>query len=158
LRNPNGYGNISKLPGKRRKPFRVRITVGWDNEGKQLYKPIGYFKTRPEAMLALAEYHKNPHSIEVSTITFSEIFKKWSEEKFSKTSHSSVNGYNAAYKYCDSLLDMVFIDIKKAHLQAVIDNCERGHGTLKKIKVLFNQLYKYAMENDIAIKDYSKFV
>lgn len=184
MRNPNGYGSISKLPGKRRKPIRVRITVGWEiidkatgevlgtrrsTEGipedllaniklKQLYKPIGYFKTRPEAMLALAEYHKNPHSFDVPTVTFTEIFNKWSEEKYTKTSHSSVNGYNAAYKLSSSLYEMVFVDIRKSHMQAVIDNCNKGYGTRKKIKVLFNQLYKYAMENDIVVKDYSAYV
>lgn len=164
MKNPNGFGNISKLPGKRRNPFRARITTGWEvideetGKLKQLYQPIGYYKTRQEAILALAEYHKNPHSLEASTVTFSELFKKWSEEKFSKTSHSSVNGYNAAYNYCTSLYDIVFIEIKKAHLQAAVDNCNRGYGTRKKIKVLFNQMFKYAMENDITTKDYSKFV
>ena len=159
MRNPNGYGSISKLPGKRRKPFRVRITTGWTNEGKQLYKPIGYFKTRPEAMLALAEYHKNPHSLETSTVTFAEIYEKWKMGKFNdKTSKSTINGYGAAYKLSGSLYDMVFIDIRKAHMQDVIDNCGRGHGTRKKIKVLFNQMYKYTLENDITTKDYSAFV
>ncbi|KUO78820.1 MAG: integrase [Desulfosporosinus sp. BRH_c37] len=163
MRNPNGYGNISKLPGKRRKPFRVRVTTGWElNEEKgkliQLYKPIGYYKTRPEAMLALAEYHKNPNSLESSTVTFAELFKKWSDKKYAKATKSTINGYNAAYNYSAELYDMKFIEIKKPHMQSVIDQCERGHGTLKKIKVLFNQLFKYALENDIVIKDYSKFI
>ena len=158
VRNPNGYGNISKLPGKRRKPFRARITTGWDDEGKQLYKPIGYFKTRPEAMLALAEYHKNPYAIEASTVTFAEVFQKWSEPKYSKATKSTINGYNAAYNYSSEIYDMKFVEIKRPHMQSVIDQCERGHGTLKKIKVLFNQLFKYALETDIVTKDYSKFV
>ena len=38
MRNPNGYGSVVKLSGKRRKPFAVRITIGWDNNGKQKYK------------------------------------------------------------------------------------------------------------------------
>ena len=29
MRNPNGFGNISKLSGNRRNPFRVRVTAGW---------------------------------------------------------------------------------------------------------------------------------
>lgn len=141
----------------------MRVTDGWefDEEAgtkKQLYKPIGYFKSRPEAMKALAEYHKNPNAIEASTITFNEIYQKWSEEKYAKTSKSSVNGYTAAYKYAEPIYDMAFVEIRKTHLQSIVDNCGRGHGTRKKIKVLFNQLYKYALENDIANKDYSTFV
>lgn len=163
MRNPNGFGNISKLPGKRRKPFRARVTTGWELDEekgklKQLYKLVGYYKTRQEAMLALAEYHKNPYSIE-QTITFSELYEKWSEEKFKKrNSKSTINGYAAAYNYSADLYDMKFIEIKKPHMQSVIDQCERGHATLRKIKVLFNQLFKYALENDIVDKDYSKFV
>ena len=30
MRLPNGFGNVSKLPGNRRKPYRVRVTVGWE--------------------------------------------------------------------------------------------------------------------------------
>ena len=49
MRNPNGYGSIIKLSGKRRKPFAVRVTIGWNNNGKQIYKYIGYYKTKQEA-------------------------------------------------------------------------------------------------------------
>lgn len=158
MKNPNGYGSVYKLSGKRRKPYGVRKTIGWDNNGKQIYRNIGYYKTRPEAILALAEFNKNPYDIEVSTITFSEVYEKWSAEKFDKISHSNVNGYTAAFKTSESLHNMKFVDIKTSHLQAIIDNCGKGYGTLRKIKVLFNQLFKYAMENDIVNKDYSKFV
>ena len=27
MRNPNGYGSVIKLKGKRRKPFAVRVTL-----------------------------------------------------------------------------------------------------------------------------------
>ena len=53
---------------------------------------------------------------------------------------------------------MQFVQIRKIHLQNAIDTCEKNYPTLRKIKVLFNQLYKYAMENDIVDKDYSQFV
>lgn len=158
MRNPNGYGSIYKLSGNRRKPFIVRKTIGWADNGKQLYETIGYYHSRPEAMIALAEYNKNPYSIEATTVTFAEIYEKWSSEKFKKISHSNANGYRSAYNFSESLHEMKFIDIKKAHMQAAIDNCDKGYGTRKKIKVLFNQLFKYALETDIITKDYSKFV
>lgn len=164
MKAPNGYGCVYKLSGKRRRPFAARITTGWTDEGKQLYRNLSYHKTRPEAMIALAEYNKNPYSMEAATVTFSGIFEKWFEQKFnkksksSKTSKSSINGYNAAYKLSESLYDVKFVDIRKPHMQAVVDACERGYETIRKIKILFNQLYKYALEADIVSKDYSKFV
>ena len=31
MKNPNGYGGVSKLPGNRRKPYRVRLPAGWQS-------------------------------------------------------------------------------------------------------------------------------
>ena len=42
MRNPNGYGSVFKLSGNRRKPFAVRITKGWTDEGKRIYKYLSY--------------------------------------------------------------------------------------------------------------------
>lgn len=158
MRNPNGYGSIYKLSGKRRKPFIVRKTIGWNDDGRQLYQTIGYYASRPEAIRALADFNLNPYDIDVAKVNFSEVFEKWSTRKFDKISKSNVNGYNAAYKISESLHEMKFVDIKTDHLQDVIDECELGYGTLRKIKVLFNQLFKYAMEHDIVNKDYAKYV
>ena len=40
----------------------------------------------------------------------------------------------------------------------MVDTCGKNYPTLRKLKVLFNQLYNYALENDICNKDYSEFV
>ncbi|MCT4544387.1 MAG: site-specific integrase [Vallitalea sp.] len=158
MKNPNGYGTVYKLSGKRRKPFIARKTIGWDANGKQLYQTIGYYEKRDKAMQALAEYNANPYSVEVSTITFSEVFDKWKDGKFETISKSNINGYNASFKTCASIHDMKFVEIRPTHMQDIIRKCGKGYGTLRKLKVLFNQLYKYAMANDIVSKDYSKYI
>lgn len=46
MKNPNGYGGVSKLPGNRRRPYRVRLTTGWQQEGgkrRQKYHTLGYY-------------------------------------------------------------------------------------------------------------------
>lgn len=45
-----------------------------------------------------------------------------------------------------------------ADLQHVIDTCGKNYPTLRKIKLLFNQLYEYAMKYDLCSKDYSQYV
>ena len=60
MKNPNGYGTVAKLSGNRRRPYMVRKTNGFDKNGKQTYIIIGYYATREEGMIALAEYNKNP--------------------------------------------------------------------------------------------------
>ena len=73
-------------------------------------------------------------------------------------SNSAINGYNAAYETSKELHSIKFVDIKTMHLQSIINNCGKGYDTLRKIRVLYNQLFKYAMENDIVTKDYSDYV
>lgn len=158
MRNPNGYGSVYKLSGKRRRPFAVRLTSGWTDEGKQKYQYLAYYKTRKEALVALAEYNKHPFDIDGAKISFCDIYKKWSDEKYPNFSPSNIHGYTAAYKFCSSIDDMLFKDLRKKHLQNVIDTCNRGYPTRSRIKILFSQLYKFSMENDIVDKDYSKFV
>jgi len=48
--------------------------------------------------------------------------------------------------------------LKLIDLQHVVDTCGKNYPTLRKLKVLFNQLYDYAIKNDICNKNYSEFV
>ena len=140
MRNPNGWGSVHKLPGNRRNPWRVRLTVGWavdeNGKGKQEYKTLGCYPTKEEAMIALAEYHKNPYAID-NKITFAELYEKWSAGKFPTIDESNVHGYKASYKVCTDLYKMHFNDIRLVHLQEVVDNCGKNYPTLRKLKVLF---------------------
>ena len=108
MKLPNNYGNISKLPGKRRRPWRVRKTTGWivdETTGtrKQQYQTIGYFESKAEAHQALAEFNANPYTVG-RNVTFEEIYTKWSAEKFETISKSNVNGY---YTITTKTLDII---------------------------------------------------
>ena len=158
MRLPNGFGNVSKLSGKRRNPWRARKTAGWvidekTQKAKQTYITIGYYETRQKALQALSAYNENPYDINAQKVTFAEIYEKWSEEKFEKISASNISGYKASYKICTDLYDMRFVDIKLSHLQAVVDKSGKAPPTLKKLKILFNQLFDYAVMHDVISKD-----
>lgn len=170
MKLPNGYGSVTKLSGNRRRPYRARITSGWkdieyDSEGnpdyshaKQQYVTIGYFATRAEALNALADFNRCPYDLDAVNITFAELYEKWSSEHFPTVSDSSVRSYQAAFLTCKPLYKMRFKDIRLYHLQGLIDDCGKNYPTLKGIKILFNQLFRYAMQNDICGKDYSLYV
>lgn len=159
MKNPNGYGSVFKLAGNRRKPWCVRVTVGWTDEGRQQYKNIGYYEERSDAMIALAQYNNDPYDLDANKITFAEIFEKWSEEKFPKISDSNIRGYKTSFNKCSMLHEMKFRQIKKMHMQRVINENEHlSYQVRMKLKTLFSQLYQFAIENDIVEKDYSKFV
>ncbi|WP_188453755.1 tyrosine-type recombinase/integrase [Virgibacillus oceani] len=161
MKNPNGYGSVFKLSGKRRKQYGARVTIGWEiNEKtgkvKQKYKTIGYYKSRPEAMIALADYNKDPYDIDSKRITFAEIYELWSKDKFREK--PVTRGYKSGFNLSESLHRMKFIDIRKSHMQAIIDNMDKSHSTKSITKTLYGQLFKFALENDITDKNYANFV
>lgn len=41
MKLPNGYGSVAKLTGNRRRPYMVRITTGFTDDGRQLMKILG---------------------------------------------------------------------------------------------------------------------
>src|SRR5699024_303556 len=82
LKNPNGYGSVCKLSGKRRKPFAVIVTTGWNDEGKQRREYLGYYKSRREAMVALADYNNNPYDLSAGKLTFKEVYEKLIKEQY----------------------------------------------------------------------------
>lgn len=163
MRLPNGFGSVKKMSGKRRKPWIVQKTIGWEwdeAKGKNIQKlaTIGYAATKAEGIQMLAEYNNNPFDIKASKITFQEVYERWSKEKFPTISDSNVKGYEASYKVCGTVYNKVFKEMKLADLQFVVDTCDKNYPTLKKLKSLFSQLYDYAMKNDICNKNYSVFV
>lgn len=159
MKNPNGYGSVFKLSGNRRRPWCARITIGWTDDGRQKYKNIGYYEERSDALIALAKYNDDPYDLDANKITFTEIYEKWSEEKFPKISQSNIRGYRTSFNKCSRLHDMKFKQIKKMHMQRVItENEHLSFQVRSKIKTLFSQLYQFGLENDIVEKDYSQFV
>ena len=158
MRLPNGFGNVSKLSGKRRNPWRARKTAGWTidpetQKAKQEYITIGYYPSRQLALQALSEYNANPYDLDANKITFAELYDKWAAKKFEEVSDSNVNGYKASFKMCEAIHDMKFADLKLAHLQGVVDNSGKNHPSLKKLKILFNQLFDYAVMHEVIPKD-----
>lgn len=156
---PNGYGSVYKLSGNRRKPWAARKTKGWTtNEEKKksqpIYEFIGFYEKRQDALTALSDYNKDPYDIRSSSITFSEVYDRWSVQKYtSGISESNIKGYKASYLICNMLYDMKFCDIKLDQLQKVIDDSGKNSPTLKKLKTLLSQMFEYAVIHEIIPKE-----
>lgn len=94
MKNPNGFGSVTKLSGRRRKPWVAKVTVGFDKEsGKQIQKSIGTFETRADAMNQLSLYQVSKKSknlaLEMDYLNAREIQKK---AKISHTFEECVRG------------------------------------------------------------------
>lgn len=163
MKNPNGYGSVYKLSGTRRKPYAVRVTVKteYDKENDNYIlkrKIIGYYKTQAEALKALAFFNDNPYDPEKVDITFGEIWQIISPGLEKNLSKKRYDCYKAAYNYCNLISDTPIRDLRKVHLQKVIDECPKKSSTKDNIKTLMGKVYTYAIENDYIQKDYSDFV
>ena len=86
------------------------------------------------------------------------INNKAFDEYIADKSKSSIQAYKSAFKVCEELHDLEFKDIRTIQLQHVIDHSGKNYPTLKKIKVLFNVMYKYAMRYELCPKDNSRYV
>lgn len=147
MRLPNSYGSIVKLSGKRRRPFAVRITTGWTDEGRQIQKYLSYHERRSDAMAALAEYNQAPYDLNDHKITFAELYDKWAAATYEDG--NVPNCYKAAYKRTSNLYNMPFVDIRKRHIQGEVDACDMSYSTKKNIKTLCNKLCNYALDMEL---------
>lgn len=172
LRNPNGFGSVYKLSGRRRRPWVARVTTGWTtvvrkrgkNKGKempkQLYQTIGYFETSQEALDALVLHRISPVSPK-QNMTLAEVYKEWSEGKYKNISRYTESNYKTAWTYIKPLERSKFRELRTAHWQSIIDRAAeegKGKSALKKIKTVAMQLNTYAMRNDIVHKNYAEFI
>lgn len=163
MKLPNGYGSVTKLSGKRRKPYVVRISNGYthDLEHDRVIANrvvLGYFKTKKEALDALAEYHAKPYDLANKDMTFKEIYEIVREKKIARLAKHSQQVYDSAYKHCSVIADMRICDIHVEELQYVIDNCNRRSGTKDSIKAVMGKVFEYALQNDLTKNDYSKYI
>lgn len=177
MRRANGTGHVYKMKDKRRrKPWRVRITVGWElneetGKAKQVIKNVGYYATRHEAEVALNEYLDDPYNINEKDITFEELYHKW-WESYSPTlkGASSERTIASAYRYMHSIYKKKVRDIRVRHLEGcirdayVISNRGKDKGEKRlasaniktRMKSLFNLVFDYAVKYDIIKYNYAR--
>ena len=158
MRNENGFGSIvclDKSGKKRRKPWAVRITTGW-KDGKQVRKYLGYYRTQADALVALAEYHKQGVNLDVSKMTLGEVYEQWIKRKEQTITISALRIHHMSYKRFGALKEMPIKDIKKIHLQKWLDGIDLKPGSKGKLRSTMHQLFEYAMSYDIVVKNYAK--
>lgn len=149
MKNPNGYGSVVKLSGNRRRPYAVRKTTGFNEKGHPIYLCIGYTQTREEGLMLLAEYNRNPYSVDDVNITTKGLYEKWMDARREKMTKSFYGSMSAAWKHCTSVYDISYRTLKSLQIQDCVDDCPRGYSTKGAIKNLFSHLDSFAMELDI---------
>lgn len=122
MKLPNGFGTVYKMQGNRRRPYVAKKTI----QGKQ--KAIGYFETFDEAMACLVAYNRDPTLLSPSRTTFSEVYALWKAKHFSQLrSESARVSYRNSYRHCARLHDMIFVDIRRAIFDPVMEHFGMVH-------------------------------
>ena len=137
----------------------MRITTGFDINGRQIMKVLGYYHTQAEAIKALANYNDNPYDINLNDITLKEILDRFMENKKAAVEKSSLKSYRVWYNYLRPLYSKRMKDIRTFELQNFINSLSHlSTGSLKLVKSFIRMLFKDAMEMDIISKDYSEYI
>ena len=165
-RLPNGFGQISEIKNRNlRNPFRAMVTVGKDENGRPICKPLkpdSYFQTYNDAYAALVEYNRNPYDLG-EAITMAELYERWLPEYEKKV--KNINAMTAAWQYCSAVYDMRVKDLRARHIKGCIDDGVRKvkggtrtatPSTKSCIKTLFNKLLDYAVEYELVDRNYAK--
>ncbi len=167
-RLPNGFGQISEIKNRNlRNAFRAMITVGKDDNGKPICKPLkpeSYFPTYNDAYAALVEYNKNPYDLNPS-ITVKELYDKWMNEYSKSVAESTTRGIKNAWRYCSSIYNMRVIELRARHIKGCMEEgiaenrgkkCTPTSTIKNNIKTLFNQMLDYAVEYELVDRNYSR--
>ena len=155
MRLPNGYGEITKVTSKPlRNPYRVRLVIARQPNGRPKYKTLAYFPSYNEAYSALVEYHKDPYNLD-SSIPMNELFKRWYGEYSKTVSKSSCRYVTSAWKYCEEIYAQPVNTVRTVHIKALLDSCENPK-TAVRIKTVLNMLCDYACTYDLMSKNYAR--
>lgn len=154
MRRGNGDGSIYKLSGKRRKPYAVRVTIGWTTEGKQKYKYIGYYSSKTDAKKALAEYLANPEKIQIERQTLESVFNAMLEK--SDFTEGTKKQYISGFKKLEPLYRRPINEIKLEDIEDIME--PETPNTQARIKKTLANCYKYAMKYEYVTRNLTEFI
>lgn len=151
----NGEGCIIKLSGNRKRPYAIRVTVGWDRKtGKQIFKYHSYHPSLSEAKAALRTYLVNPFDLSTKNTTFVELYNQW--EQTVDLSPTTISGYRSAFNQCFSLHKRKIREVKIPELEFAMEQLKPSmQGNFKNIML---HIYKQAIKNDIMEKNLAEFL
>ena len=144
----NGEGSIVKLSGKRKRPYAARVTTGWTNGGKQLFKYVGYYSTKTEAKNALNNFLINPYDLNANNLTAMDIYDKWVTN--AKFSEDVLKNYKRVIEN-SGLSKKVFKDITLFELENATKDLTPA--MQKRFKAAWKHLYEYGMRHDLVNKN-----
>lgn len=159
MRRANGTGSVYKRNDttRRRKPWVAVINLGMNDKGVRKKKIIGSFRTHKEAQSALDLYNASPTDRVIKKITWKQIWERVLAERNRLNKPISIATLNAWKNHSSKIQTLTPQETKTMHLQALIDSTDSA-AVQRAMLTTYHMIYDYALANDLAIKNYSKFV
>ena len=157
MKRANGTGSIvHRKDKKRRLPYSVYLDGGRDPDTfrrKRIF--LGSFSTHREAQDYLEQYRHGVIVQPAKETQLQEVWELYTDDQNALGKAVPPN-YNSAWKnHIEKKLGSVAMSqIKTMHMQNVINNC-KAPGSQRHIRAVFFNLFRYALANDLAMKDYS---
>lgn len=147
MKRANGTGTITKLSGNRRKPYAVKITLGYTEEGKLRYKYLSYHHSRREAEKALAIYNEDP--FELSQYTFKQLYDEFYAEQEKTKASTTMSNHRNAIKHLKPIWNVKAKNIDRLTLQQFYSSLDASPSVLNNIHRTLQGVIKYAVKRGI---------
>lgn len=148
-----GYGSVVKLSGNRRRPYWVRKTLGFKDNGQPIYETVGYAASKEEGMMMLAEFNKDPYDFK-RKVTLKEVYETWVKYKAPRFSKNTTRSMTTAYNHAHDYWNIDYLSIKSLHMQALV-NEQKSPSSQNRIRTFFNHMDKMAKELDLPVRGYA---
>ena len=144
MKMANGTGSITRESGNRRRPWRARVTESFDG-GKQRFRTIGYYATKKEALLALADYVQNPTE-RAQKLNLGTLHEEWQNTLTVRP--NTLRNYINAWVVLEPLKDRQVNSLTVHDYQNAFDRSGKFEPTLRLTKVILRQMLEYAYAHD----------
>ena len=144
MKRANGTGTITKLTGNRRKPYAVKITLGYTEEGKLQYKYLSYHRTRREAEKALSLYTQDPYTL--SQYTFKQLYDEFYALQEKTKAASTMSNHRNALNHLKPLWNIKAQNIDRIMLQRFYTNLDATPSIVNNIRRTLKGVISYAVK------------
>lgn len=151
----NGTGSVYKRKDLKHRPWLAVAPDTGIEKAKRVV--IGHYATSKEAKAALAEYLQHP--TEKLRYTFKQCYDDWYQINSRDRTKSWIDCHRAAFLRCRPLWDRELRALRAIDYQQLIDQTAlEAPGSISLLLVAIRAANRYALENDVIQKDYSRFV
>lgn len=144
---------------------------------QEKYNRIAFFSQTPYPLVPVSNPKKDIiEKVKKDNYTFKQLFEKFKESKLLTKEEQQLEklyhirpknkpfgrhycrGLITAFHNCEQLYDRVYKDLRASDFNKHLKECKKGIDPQRQMVNLFNNLDKFALEEDIIEKGYSQFI